>query len=1056
MVTIISVLGVLGAACLWPTDADPSRQEPGVLVSPQAPRDTALALTGDTYLRSGEPNQNFGAESILRVRPTGKNRALFQVDRAVLAAAVGAGAVTAARLELTITDNGDNWGASGRVVVLHRLTGPWTESGATWNCGVDTVPGNPQAECAPGTAWEMGTAGPNPWVGTPTATVTIANGQAGVVTFDVTGDVVAWLGESLNAGWILKREDEGPSGAVEFGSRESVAPPRLVLTLVSQQGGWPVLTDYPQLDTSRVVVVQADTDTIMYFRTEIRLRFKSGVSDSAKALFLAARSMSVIGVIDGGALFVRMPDPGPTLEDYYRALDALRAAAEVDIVAPLVRTAPRLVHNARYPVDGPGQARSDWLDTSGTTWALRAIRAPLAWGCETGDYGGALVRVGLFEWKHQALHPDYARSAPKLWEPSDAELAQFSPRSGLAVREAEQHAAATTGLFTAEGDNRSGLAGVNWRTRVHLYSGMSAGNRALPLSSGLYRLADALSADSLRVLNISVDERFGSQRPDDIEATIRDVARDIQLLILDRMPSLVIVLAGGNDRYRGTIQAYVRSPRAALVLGAFLLLKAEQPQYGRRIIVVPGTRPGGRFWDIFAGDPLQGSNSFAGLMDIAAPAEDVTVLDRWTGQSGSSVPLRAATGTSLAAPQVAGTVSLLWSMDPSLPGDSLKDYVLRGAREPRLDPRTGDLVSAVAVTGAPETIYQLDAYGALTLLSRERPATTPLCGGQVWVSGDSVLVSRGETLPPRVVQVPTQYPDFASVAQGGRRIAVTDFDGDRVLVLNPQGAVEEMVSGVYARQYLERGTADLRWVLVGPASERRLLLDIEGTGTAALDSIHDLDLGDGIAPEAQTRNVDWVAISPTGEWAAVQSFVEYDWTTYEIRVELVTLLSGRTVPAFVFRGEPGGPCNSPYGATDCPGVNEGGVAWAHDGRRFVVPVGYDDKSQYSEILAIRTRVIEVPLVNGIPQPNAPSAPFEGVWLFNPRLTADDILLVSEDVDWLAETCVETRRLPFAPFTTRETHAPVTPAACVPLQIDGPRIFNAPPRAIARGALRGRR
>jgi hypothetical protein len=288
---------------------------------------------------------------------------------------------------------------------------------------------------------------------------------------------------------------------------------------------------------------------------------------------------------------------------------------------------------------------------------------------------------------------------------------------------------------------------------------------------------------------------------------------------------------------------------------------------------------------------------------------------------------------------------------------------------------------------------------------------------------------------------------------------VTDFDGGRVLVLNPQGAVEETVSGLYARQYLERGTADLRSVLVGgaPAFERRLLLDLGGTGVAALDSIHDLDLADRIAPDAQARNVDWVAVSPTGEWAAVQSFVEYDWTTYESRVDLVSLLSGRTVPVFVFRGEPGGPCSSPYGGTDCPGVNEGGVAWAHDGRRFVVPVGYDDKSQYGEILAIRTRVIEVPLVNGTPQPNPPSAPFEGVWLFNPRLTADDILMVTEDVDWLAGTCVETRRLPFSPFTTRETHAPVAPAACVPLQIDGPRIFNAPPRrTIASGAFRGRR
>jgi hypothetical protein len=193
-----------------------------------APAPTTLMVAADTYLRAGNPNQNQGSELVLRVRPDGNNRSLFRFDQAALTAAVGSGTVTAARLELTIVENFDNWGPSGRPVDLHRLTQAWTELGATWNCGADLEPGDPTPDC-PTTAWAMSGPGARPWVATPTATVTLTNGMRGVVAFDVTADVQAFLSGAANVGWLVKRTDEGPSGAVDFGARESGTPPRLVL-----------------------------------------------------------------------------------------------------------------------------------------------------------------------------------------------------------------------------------------------------------------------------------------------------------------------------------------------------------------------------------------------------------------------------------------------------------------------------------------------------------------------------------------------------------------------------------------------------------------------------------------------------------------------------------------------------------------------------------------------------------------------------------------------------------------------------------------------------------
>ena len=99
-----------------------------------------LAAAADTYLRSGSANQNQGADGFLRLQSSGNNRALLRVSTADLTAAVGTGRLVTATLELYIQSNGDNWGADGRTVDVHRLLADWSEAGATWNCGIDSRP----------------------------------------------------------------------------------------------------------------------------------------------------------------------------------------------------------------------------------------------------------------------------------------------------------------------------------------------------------------------------------------------------------------------------------------------------------------------------------------------------------------------------------------------------------------------------------------------------------------------------------------------------------------------------------------------------------------------------------------------------------------------------------------------------------------------------------------------------------------------------------------------------------------------------------------------------
>jgi hypothetical protein len=216
-----------------------------LVVTGGEPQSVSLSPLADTYVRSGQSNHNQGGSQFMQIQSSGSNRGLVRFDQGSLQSMVGGGTVLSAKLRLTITDNGDNWGATGRTVDVHRLLSDWAEgngtendrgtgTGATWSCVIDNLIQNQAKDCSGSSQWEMGQ--PNnpsvhPWFATPTATQTINNGQSGVVEYDVTGDVQAFLsGAHANYGWLIKKTNEGQNGQVSFGTRESQFAPELVIT----------------------------------------------------------------------------------------------------------------------------------------------------------------------------------------------------------------------------------------------------------------------------------------------------------------------------------------------------------------------------------------------------------------------------------------------------------------------------------------------------------------------------------------------------------------------------------------------------------------------------------------------------------------------------------------------------------------------------------------------------------------------------------------------------------------------------------------------------------
>jgi hypothetical protein len=208
-----------------------SSQGPQLVIETGPPPPSPTPVVYDTYIREISANQNAGSEVSMQVNNLGNHRSLVAFDQQWLAATVGTGTVTAAKLRLEVIYNGNNWGSAGRDVAVHRMTRAWGELKATWNCASDSNIQNSSADCTGTNAWAMSTPAQWPFVAAPSATYLQKDGKTGVVEWDVTNDVKAFLQGTANYGWVIKKADESKTGFVRYSTHEGAIAPQLVLTI---------------------------------------------------------------------------------------------------------------------------------------------------------------------------------------------------------------------------------------------------------------------------------------------------------------------------------------------------------------------------------------------------------------------------------------------------------------------------------------------------------------------------------------------------------------------------------------------------------------------------------------------------------------------------------------------------------------------------------------------------------------------------------------------------------------------------------------------------------
>jgi hypothetical protein len=668
----------------------------------------------------------------------------------------------------------------------------------------------------------------------------------------------------------------------------------------------------PALDATKVVV---DANGDEAFRVNASITFNAGVSDAAKSAYFARNSLTVLGVTSVGRFFVRFADPGSTLMALNARLSQLQNQPEVLRVVILYRTGMPPQIDARFPSDGVGLRRSDWTSGASSLWAMREIRAPWAWGCETGLYGGTRPRIAVLEWSHDASHLEFASSSRVPWTVADPALASM-PQSSQAKRDTVfRHAVAVTGVLTAQGDNQIGVAGVAWASNLYMYSLSDATRHTLPFNAGLWVLGAQLKADKPRIVTISIDQPFPKLLPDTSRAHyVEDAKKEIQE-VLDGVPDLIFVVAAGNERYQGTAANYYKSSQATLLRSTLLNLKLNG--YQDRIIVVSGTRRGNALWAVNQFNPAQGSNVYTDITGFAAPADSITVID--TVQSGQ-VPTYTSLGTSLAAPMVAAVAGELLSMDPTLTATQVTDYLLRGASVARYDSLSGTSSNPSPVSGYP--FYQLDAYGSLSLLSRER-SNVPICGYPISAGGLYVMLEKNGHLaaPTDSILVPGAANPIGrlSVAQGGRRIAVytgTDTqnaNNKAVIEINHLGQRTGSLVNYDGRIFTESKFANVRQVFAGTTWVEVTLFNIANGQSAG--SILQAKFPDGSV--VGSGLLDEFDVSPDGRFLSFIGFPQ-----------------GATAGAYVQRFADQTTTAVAQCTLPCPGPTH--PHWSHDGTSLLL------------------------------------------------------------------------------------------------------------------------
>jgi subtilisin family serine protease len=374
---------------------------------------------------------------------------------------------------------------------------------------------------------------------------------------------------------------------------------------------------------------------------EIVVRFAQAANQSRRDAILAARGARMLKKFDAvGLSRVQIP-PGQTIA---AAIAQFRSMPEVVAVQPnFIR---RVI--APSPPNDPF-----WV--AGLLWGMEKIQARAVWnGFTTGDPS---IVIADIDTGVDYTHPDLAAN---MWHNPgetagngvDDDLNGYvDDVYGIDVMNADEtpggpedpmddhgHGTHVAGTISGVGNNSNGVAGVTWNSKILACKFIGAngeGNDADAIACFDYLVALRQHGVNVRVSNNSWGSTDGPAPA--LQAAI-DAAGAAGILN---------VFAAGND---GTDNDVIQHYPANLSSPSIIAVGASDESDGRASF----------------------SNFGATTVDLAAPGNNII-----STYPGSSYAI--SSGTSMAAPHVAGAAALMCAIDPSLTVDALKSLLMNSA-----------------------------------------------------------------------------------------------------------------------------------------------------------------------------------------------------------------------------------------------------------------------------------------------------------------------------------------------------------------------------------------
>ncbi|MFN5064155.1 MAG: S8 family peptidase [Pseudomonadota bacterium] len=382
---------------------------------------------------------------------------------------------------------------------------------------------------------------------------------------------------------------------------------------------------------------------------------------------------------------------------------------------------------------------------------LADIDAPQAWDRGVGSKS---VLLGVIDTGIYSSHPDLA---PNLWSNPleaidgvdndvnvyiDDILGANTDAINNDINDCQGHGTHVSGIIGAKGNNGIGVTGVNWNTTL-VTAKANQGCEPWFSTSGLVRAYNYFYDLKLRGINIrAVNASIGGTVYS--EATYEAIVR------LNSVDVLLVAAAGNSSKDMDVTPHYPASYAVPNVISVAATGSAGQ--------LAPYSNFG---WNVTIAAP-GGDNSTSDAGDIMSTKSPIT---------GSRAFYGGFSGTSMAAPMVAGAIGLVASQAPHLSGSELKDIASASARQ------RSNLIGKV-VGGRFLNVKAMSdmALGVVDNCPSDPEKTEPgICG-----CGVADVDSDGDTVLDCQESCPSD-PSKLSAGVCGCGVADSDSDGDSVV-----------------------------------------------------------------------------------------------------------------------------------------------------------------------------------------------------------------------------------------------------------------------------------